>query len=115
MRRNTKAVSVCAAAAVAALFASRLSAVEIQWKGGAFNVQGGIVSSTQLIIVGPDDPLDAFSNPVGVIPVGTANVTGGSFRASNNDIRLGVGNRGVINVSAGGQVFAISTSSSQAA
>jgi hypothetical protein len=75
-----------------------------------YNADGSYVNTTNsnmdgLVIVGGDNPDDAFSNPVvngsPTAPTGTLTVNGGNFRVRKSDFIIGYGNRGVLNHGAG--------------
>jgi autotransporter-associated beta strand protein len=67
---------------------------------GTFNQNGGIVSVTQNVIIGCDDPNDSISGT----GVGTLNILSGTFRDRRNDMLIGFGLPGAVLLTAGGNM-----------
>jgi autotransporter-associated beta strand protein len=72
---------------------------------GTFNLNGGIVNVTENVILGCDDPTDDITGT----GVGTLNILSGTFRDRRNDMLIGFGLPGVVNLTAGGNMEVFSS------
>jgi autotransporter-associated beta strand protein len=76
---------------------------------GTFNHTAGITQVTQNVVIGADNPDDAFTGT----GTGTLNVSGGTFRVLRNDMLIGYGNPGVVTLTAGGNIDVFPTNMTQ--